>query len=286
MKDDHMGNGQLKPAYNLQISTENQIITHYQLFPNPTDFRTFKPFNEGFKERYQRLPETEVADSGYGSEENYEYAENNNIQSFIKYPGFHAEQKKKYRSNAFLPDNLFYNKEKDYFICPMGQRMEKQHVTKTTNASGYPSEMTAYQAKNCESCPLKCMCFKAKGNRTIEINHNLRRLKNNARELLHSEEGVEHRKRRCCEPEPVFSHIRYDGQYLRFRHFGQDKVEMDFAIFAIALNINKIHKNRVKTSKNPKNSRKFAQHPTIFVICYFFIPQTLPTEHFSLKLVA
>ena len=26
MKDDHMKNGQLKPAYNVQISTENQII--------------------------------------------------------------------------------------------------------------------------------------------------------------------------------------------------------------------------------------------------------------------
>jgi hypothetical protein len=58
IKKDHMKNGQLKPAYNLQIGTENQMIAHYQLFPNPTDFRTFKPFNEGFKERYGRLPET------------------------------------------------------------------------------------------------------------------------------------------------------------------------------------------------------------------------------------
>ncbi|TRX58517.1 IS5/IS1182 family transposase, partial [Carboxylicivirga sp. M1479] len=29
MKEDHMKNGQLKPAYNVQISTENQFITHY-----------------------------------------------------------------------------------------------------------------------------------------------------------------------------------------------------------------------------------------------------------------
>jgi hypothetical protein len=227
MKDDAMKNGQLKPAYNLQIGTENQMIAHYQLFPNPTDFRTFKPFNEGFKERYGRLPETEIADSGYGSEENYAYAEENDIRSYIKYPGFHAEQKKKYRENAFLPDHLYYNREKDYFVCPMGQHMEKQSVTETVNPSGYQSEITVYQAKNCENCPLKCLCYKAKGNRKIEINHSLRRLKNKARELLHSEEGIAHRKCRCCEPEPVFSHIRYNGQYLRFRHFGQDKVEMD-----------------------------------------------------------
>jgi hypothetical protein len=160
MKDDTMKNGQLKPAYNLQIGTENQMTAHYQLFPNPTDFRTFKPFNGEFKERYGSLPETEIADSGYGSEENYEYAGDNDIHAYIKYPGFHAGQKKKYRENAFLPDHLYYNKEKDYFVCPMGQHMEKQYETATVNESGYQSEITVYQAKNCESCPLKVNVLK------------------------------------------------------------------------------------------------------------------------------
>ena len=29
MKEDRMRNGQLKPGYNLQISTNNQFIVHY-----------------------------------------------------------------------------------------------------------------------------------------------------------------------------------------------------------------------------------------------------------------
>ena len=37
MKEDAMNNGQTKPGYNLQISAENQFITDYALFPNPTD---------------------------------------------------------------------------------------------------------------------------------------------------------------------------------------------------------------------------------------------------------
>jgi hypothetical protein len=41
MKDDHMMNGQLKPACNLQISTENQFFTHYDMYPNPGDTLTF-----------------------------------------------------------------------------------------------------------------------------------------------------------------------------------------------------------------------------------------------------
>ena len=44
MKEDHMMNGQLKPAYNVQIGTENQFFTHYDFYPNPTDTLTFIPF--------------------------------------------------------------------------------------------------------------------------------------------------------------------------------------------------------------------------------------------------
>ena len=34
-------------------------------------------------------------------------------------------------------------------------------------------------------------------------------------------------------------HSGYDINYKRFRHFGMDKVKMDFAFFAIAFNIKK-----------------------------------------------
>ena len=69
MKEDAMNNGQTKPGYNLQISAENQFITDFALFPNPTDTLTFIPFFNSFLNRYGRLPSVAVADSGYGSEE-------------------------------------------------------------------------------------------------------------------------------------------------------------------------------------------------------------------------
>lgn len=51
VKEDPMLNGQLKPAYNLQIATSNQFITGYQLFPNPTDTRTLIPFTKRLDDR-------------------------------------------------------------------------------------------------------------------------------------------------------------------------------------------------------------------------------------------
>ena len=40
MKEDHMRNGQLKPAYNVQISTNNQFIASYSIHQQANDTNT------------------------------------------------------------------------------------------------------------------------------------------------------------------------------------------------------------------------------------------------------
>jgi transposase len=267
LKDDHMKNGQLKPAYNLQIGTENQFITHFDFFSNRNDFFTLIPFNNGFKERYQKMPKKQVADSGYGSEENYEFMQIEQIEAFVKYPLFHKEQKKKYKNNAFLAQNLYYNAEKDYFVCPMGQHMENVGTSKRKSESGYSSTVTFYEAKKCNGCTFKCLCHKAKENRRIEVNHKLNEYRKNARQLLTCEEGLYHRCRRPIEPEAVFGQTKANKHYERFRHFGIEMIKMDFGIFAIAFNLGKMWNYREKAKKT---SKKYLQkiHSIIFV----FIP--------------
>jgi transposase len=250
MKDDHMQNGQLKPAYNVQIGTENQFLTHYDFYSNPTDTLTFIPFINGFEQRYQKMPQKGVADAGYGSEENYEFMEINAIEPFVKYNYFHKEQKKSFKNNAFIAQNLFYNAQKDYFVCPMGQHMEKVGVSTRKSGSGYVSNTSIYKAQNCTNCPLRCLCHSAKEDRRIEVNHHLNRYKEKVRELLTSEEGLLHRKRRPIEPEAVFGQTKFDYQYNRFRHFDKDKVMMDFGIFAVAFNIKKLYRKGGDMSKN------------------------------------
>ena len=278
LKDDPMKNGQLKPAYNLQIGTENQFITHFDFFSNPTDFLTFIPFNKGFEERYGKMPKKQVGDSGYGSEENFDFMQDNAIESFVKYPLFHAEQKRKYKNNAFLPQNLFYNPEKDFLVCPMGQRMENVGNSTRRSESGFVSTTSIYQAKNCNGCPLRGLCHKAKGNRRIELNHNLNRHREQAREKLNSEEGLLHRSRRPIEPEAVFGQTKANKQYDRFRHFGLDKVKMDFAIFAIAFNLGKLHNKAKNTSKKQKNTACAAKKQGIFVFILIVCKQKTKME--------
>ena len=240
MKEDAMNNGQTKPGYNLQIATENQFITNFALFPNPTDTLTFIPFEEMFFQRYGKFSKTTVADSGYGSEENYRFMDGNGTEAFVKYNWFHKQQKPRYKPDPFHPESLYYNKEGDYYVCPMGQHMNRIGVKRATTDSGYVTESIRYQAVRCEGCPLRGLCFKAKGNRIIEVNHRLNEYKRQARERLTSEEGIMYRGKRCIEPEAVFGQMKYNMQYKRFRHFYKDKVTMDFAFFAMAFNIKKL----------------------------------------------
>ena len=255
MKEDAMRNGQTKPGYNLQIATENQFITDFALFPNPTDTLTMIPFLKSFSNRYGHLPSVAVADSGYGSEENYRFMSENSIEAYVKYNYFHMEQRPRFKPNPFKAENFYYNKEQDYCICPMGQHMRRIGASYSKTASGYRSEKARYRARNCKGCPLRCLCYKARGDRrTIEINHRLNEYKRKARELLTSEEGLKYRGRRCIEPEAVFGQMKFNMAYRRFRHFGKDKVTMDFAFFAIAFNIKKMCSKMAKQAKNRENT--------------------------------
>lgn len=240
MKEDAMNNGQTKPGYNLQIGTENQFILDFGLFQSPGDTLTMIPFFNSFIERYGKLPRTGVADAGYGSEENYRFMEEAGIEAYVKYNWFHREQRKHYEPNPFSPQALYYNAEGDYYICPMGQRMERIGTATDMTDSGYVTESARYRAQRCEGCPLRGGCFRAKGDRIIEVNHRLREYRRKARERLTSEEGLKHRGRRCIEPEAVFGQMKYNMAYKRFRHTGLDKVNMDFAFFAIAFNLKKM----------------------------------------------
>lgn len=258
MKEDAMNNGQTKPGYNLQIATENQFITHFALYHNPTDTLTLVPFNRSFDQRYHFLPKIEVADSGYGSEENYRFLEENNIEAYVKYNYFHQEQRPRYKQNPFSSDSWYYNEKENYYVCPMGQHMEFIGLKHNKTASGYITESSRYKATNCSDCPLRCLCYKAKNDcRIIEVNHRLKEYKRKAKELLTSEEGIKHRGQRCIEPEAVFGQTKNNMHYKRFRHFGIDKVFMDFAFFAIAFNIKKMCSKIAKTLKNGDNNPFF-----------------------------
>ncbi len=163
MKEDHMGNGQLKPAYNTQISVDNGVVTNYTLHQTTADTTTYGEHMEEHKRLYGDFPRESVADAGYGSEENYEFAEQNGIAPFVKYYYFHKETKSKYKDDPFRSENFHYDPASDRYFCPMGQPMECVGIIRSKTTTGFVQTISRYRAVRCAGCPVRGMCHKRQG---------------------------------------------------------------------------------------------------------------------------
>lgn len=234
-----MKNGQLKPGYNLQISTHDQFILHYSLHQSPTDTKTLIPHLEGFRKAYQTLPEELTADAGYGSEENYQYLQDKGVDSYVKYNTFDITKKRKKwdEKYPFHVTQLHYDEQNDRLICPMGQTMNFIGQRRIKTRTGYVQEVRRYQAQRCQGCPLRGKCHKGENDRIVEVNFKAKALREATRQRLESERGVENRKRRPADVEPVFAHIKHNRAFKRFNLRGISKVEIEMGLMAIAHNL-------------------------------------------------
>lgn len=237
MKEDHMKNGQLKPAYNIQFSTSDQYVVNYSIHQTTNDVNTLKDHLKSHYTLYGSHPETLTADAGYGSEENFELLDELNIDGFVKYTSFDKEQRGK--DEPFKSENFHYNKELDCFFCPMGQQMKRVKESKRVTTTGFEQQVVHYQAVRCTGCPLRSSCYSAEGNRTIEVNHRLRNYKSKMKEKLKSEEGVKFRKKRSADVEPVFGNIKNNHGFKRFNLRSLVKVDIETGLLAIAQNLRK-----------------------------------------------
>ncbi|WP_436491691.1 IS1182 family transposase [Chitinophaga sp. ARDCPP14] len=240
MKEDHMKNGQLKPAYNLQISTNNQYILSYSLHPNPTDTATLKDHLSQHIKQLKTKPANITADAGYGSEQNYQWLEDKRITAYVKHNQFDRHQNKNIRyKKRFTVDQLEYDDKKDRFKCPGGQILSRKRTYKSRSRAGYEQTITQYQSRNCDGCPLRGDCHQQSGNRIIDVNHNYRRLKNQAEKRLRTRRGIQKRKQRCFDTEPVFANIKHNHHFKRFMLRGIEKVTVETGLLALAHNIRK-----------------------------------------------
>jgi transposase len=242
-KDDHLNKGQLKPCYNIQLGTEKQWIINYSLHQTASDMAVFTDHMDDTLDVLESItapiPKRVSGDAGYGSEENYEYLEQKQIDAYLKYPGYYQEKKGQYDKKPFHWATLYYDQQGDFFICPMGQMMTYvgRQVQKTT--TGYLYQIKQYQAQRCQACPLRGACHKGAGNRIISVNQNAQRYRQKAKHRLNSLRGIKMRKQRNVDVEPVFGHIKANRCFKRFTLRGLDGVSTEIGLLAIAHNLNK-----------------------------------------------
>ena len=153
---------------------------------------------------------------------------------------FDREQNKNIQDKRkFATDKLAYNKKEDEYSYPAGKPMKNIGSIIKTTSTGFKQKITKYKSSGCAKCPLREQCYQGKGDRVIDVNHNLNRLKRKSNKNLLSEQGIIHRKKRCADVEPVFANIKNNHQFRRFMLRGKEKVNIEAGLLAIAHNLRK-----------------------------------------------
>ncbi|MFS7260567.1 IS1182 family transposase [Carnobacterium divergens] len=269
MKDDHMKNGQLKAAYNLQIATNSQYILGYDLFSNPTDTRTLHPFLTTLKECFFELPNYIVADAGYGGEENYQAVlEDYERTPLITYAMYYKEQKKKFKQNPFLPANWFYQELDDTFICPNGRKMNFRNYSIRTDKYGFKRYLKRYECEDCSDCPVRSQCTKAKSdkNREIQKNMNWEYFKATIQQLLSEKETGKIYRQRKIDVEPAFGYLKACLGFTRFSVRGKQQAHNEIGFALMAVNLRKYRLNKPENKGDSPNNRKNRRLKILFAI--------------------
>ena len=247
MKEDHMLNGQLKPAYNVQIAVENYFIVHGYVSNDRTDYNTLIPVLKKHQKAFGSVLEEVTADSGYCSEKNLLYLKEKGIESYIK-----LQDHEKRKTRAYAEDiSKYYNmkvevfEDEQFYICHDGR--ELRHIrTETKEQNGYTQTFEVYGCADCSGCEHKARCLykynaekDTEKNKIMKINEQWEELREKSHANIQSERGILKRQTRSIQTEGHFGDIKENENFRRFNYRSADKVYKEFMLYAIGRNINK-----------------------------------------------
>lgn len=243
IKRDYMGNDQLLPAYNIQLSVNDEFISVYDVEQFASDTDCFVPLMEKYAKYYDKYPKYPVADAGYGSYNNYLYCEEKGMEKYMKFAMYKKTvEDKKYRDNIFRAVNFKTDNEGN-LICPNNKKFIFQG-TRAVKGNKYGRTEEIYTCEDCSNCPLKDKCTKSKTNRTININRELTSFHQEVINNLESIHGALLRVNRSIQSEGAFGIIKQDKFYRRIVRKGLDKVNLEIGMISIGYNIYKYHNKR------------------------------------------
>ena len=250
MKDDHMMNGQLKPAYNVQIAVENYFIVHAYVSNDRTDYNTLIPVVQKHIHAFGEVLKEATADSGYCSEKNLLFLKEHTIESYIKLQDHEQRKTRAYKANI----GKYYNmttqifEDEHFYVCHDGR--ELRHIrTEEKEMDGYTQTLEVYGCADCSGCEHKAQCLykynpekDADKNKVMKINERWEALKEKSHANIQSEKGILNRQIRSIQTEGHFGDIKENDDFRRFNHRTADKVYKEFLLYAIGRNINKYHR--------------------------------------------
>ena len=251
MKEDYMRNGQLKPGYNVNVATSNEFIVGTYISADRSDVQTLIPFMTQLKKDYESNDIGKVVvDSGYESEENYCWFEDDPVtELFVKPSNHEAKKAKKYRTDISRRENMVYDPKTDTYTCANGKLIRSSYEKHSKSASGLELTTTVYECSDCNGCPLKEKCIRSCGSKkpleerhkVLYVSKRFARQREAMEKKITSDEGILLRVNRSIQAEGTFAFAKEDMDFRRFLTRGKKNVEAEWLLLTLAINILKLH---------------------------------------------
>jgi transposase len=246
-------------GYNSQalIDGKHQVIIHAEAFGRGQDHAHGPPMLDGALENLKSLGHGAeyftgkifTADTNYHSETNLRKCQELELDAYIpdiyfrrRDPRYAAQRRYWPRRKRFTLEDFHYEEAADHYQCPQGNRLRR--IVKKACRDGLVYKIYVAEEQVCRSCPLQLRCIVNKGGKRkylrVAIGVELTNFSRRMAGKVDSERGRKIYPLRFAVAEPVFANIRTQKRLDRFTLRGKVKVNIQWLLYCMVHNIEKI----------------------------------------------
>jgi len=241
-------------GYNSQalIDAKHQVIVHGEACGNGQDHGHVPPMLAGALANLQSLGHGPdyfkgkifTADSNYHTQVNLRNCQEVGLDAYIPDRKFRNRDprfatQKRQQARRFTLQDFNYAESVDQYICPQGKSLKL--LVKLVLDHGHLYRKYIAAEKDCQTCPLRSRCIYGKGGKRKHLSVPIgESLSKQMVEKIETEEGRRIYPQRLAIVEPVLANIRINKRLDRFTLRGKIKVNIQWLMFCLVHNIEKI----------------------------------------------
>jgi len=247
MKD----NNRVNAGYNCQtaVDEKNKLIIAQDVTNESNDMHQINSMMNKITEVKKELKienkTVVVADAGYFEEhEIIEAVKDERFDIYVSHPRDSQAQKTKVQekddkipAKGFRKDDFKYDKGKDVFVCPSGERLTREGNGSIDKRTG--TRIFKYNCRECRECEYRSSCTNDKTGRSIKVTEFFNEI-TEFREKCNSDLGKKLLSKRKEIVEHPFGTIKHSWGYRSFMQKGKDKVSTEFSFISFIYNLKRV----------------------------------------------
>jgi transposase len=247
-------------GYNGQalVDKKHQVVVHAEAFGNGQDNAHLAPMVDGAKENIKKIGQSEdyfedkvlAADSNYHNQTTLKKCQEEKLDAYIPDLKFRNRdsrfatrpKNRPKKSKKYVLEDFKHNEVEDCYICPNGKILKLALKKIVRNRNVYRQYLA--DEKDCKTCSLKGRCFYRRNTKRRSLDVPIGAAENNfskaMQEKVDSDKGRKIYPQRMAVVEPIFANIRTQKRLDHFTLRSKIKVDIQWMLYCMVLNIEKI----------------------------------------------